>query len=113
MIIFTRMGWLVAAIWLGAIAACSKLPPDLISRYGIGTSRVGAMFLLGALIAAPLLLIAGKILNRDKAPRTIVRYGKPRTVNWGTHTFYMLPIEFWAVIIPVATLVFYAIFFFV
>ena len=113
MMIFTRMGWLVAAIWLGAIAATSQLSPGLISAYGMGLSRVAAMFLLAAAIAAPLLFITGKILNRDKVPRTIVRYGKGRTVNWGTHTFYLLPIEFWALMIPAATLVFYAIFSFI
>ena len=108
MIIFTRMGWLVAAIWLASVAACSQLSPEFTGVYRV--SRVAAIFLLAAALSAPLLFIAGKVLNRDKAPRTIIRYGKERTVNWGTHTFYMLPIEFWALMIPGATLVFYAIF---
>ncbi len=110
---FTRMGWLVAAVWLGAVAASSQVPPELIITYGMGVSRVEAMFLLAAAISAPLLFIAGKVLNRHKVPRTIVRYGKERIVYWGTHTFYFLPIEFWSGMIPVATLVFYVIFSFI
>lgn len=110
MIIFTRMGWIVAAFWLGAVALCSQIPPEQIAAHGMGLSRVAAMFLLAAALSAPLIFIAGKILNRDKVPRTIVRYGKERTVNWGTHTFYMLPVEFWALMIPAFTLVFWVIF---
>ena len=110
MIIYTRMGWVVAAIWLAAIALASQLSPEMIIQYGMGVSRAAAMFLLAAVISAPLLFIVGTILNRDKVPRTILRYGKVRTVNWGTHTFYMLPVEFWALMIPAATLVLYAIF---
>ncbi len=110
MIEFTRMGWLVAAIWLGGIAAFSQLSPELIDQHGMGVSRVGAIFLMAAALSSPLLFIAGKALNRDKVPRTIVRYGKQRLVNWGTHTFFMLPIEFWSLMIPAFTLVFYVIF---
>lgn len=113
MFFYTRMGWLVAIVWLAAVAASSQIPPNLISAYGMGASRVAAIFLGAAAISGPLLFILGKILNRDKVSRTIVRYGKERTVNWGTPTFNMLPIEFWAVIIPVFTLVAYGIFAFV
>ena len=110
MIIYTRMGWLVAVIWLSAIALASQVSPDLITTYGMGVSRAAGIFLLAAVMSAPLLFIVGSFLNRHKTPRTIVRYGKERTVNWGTHTFYMLPIEFWAMMIPAVTLVLYAIF---
>lgn len=110
MILYTRMGWLVAAIWLASIATASQVPPDLIVQHGMGLTRVAAIFLLAAAMSTPLVFIAGTVLNRDKVPRTIVRYGKERIVNWGTHTFYMLPMEYWAIMIPVATVVFYCIF---
>lgn len=110
MILYTRMGWLVAAIWLGAVALASKIDPAVIAQHGHGVSRVAAMFLVAAAISAPLLFVIGSMLNRTKVPRTIVRFGKEKTVHWGTHTFYMLPVEYWAGMIPVFTVVFYAIF---
>lgn len=110
MIIYTRMGWLVPAVWLAAIALASQIPPALLAQYGMGATRATMIFLLGAALSAPLVFMLGTLLNRDKMPRRIVRFGKEKIVNWGTHTFYMLPIEYWAMMIPVATVVFYAIF---
>ena len=43
------------------------------------------------------------------APALIVRYGKKKIVSWGTHTFYFLPIEYWAWLIPVFTILSWAI----
>ncbi len=113
MILYTGMGWVVALIWIGAMAAAGNVTPEFISDYGMGISRAGGVFMLAALISAPVLFIGGKALNRVKVPRTIRRYGKDRTVNWGRHTFYMLPIEFWAGIIPAITVLAFAVFSFV
>jgi hypothetical protein len=110
MILYTRMGWLVPALWLAAIAASSQIPASLLVQYGFGLNRATLIFLLAAAVSTPLVFIAGKLLNRDKAPRRIVRFGKEKIVNWGSHTFYMLPVEYWAIMIPGATIVFYAIF---
>ncbi len=109
MFLYTRMGWLVPFIWLGAVAAASQIPPALLDSYGFGVSRVGMMFLLAAAVSTPLLYLFGVVLNRQKVPRKIVRFGKEKTVHWGTHTFNMLPVEYWAIMIPVGTIVFYAI----
>lgn len=70
---------------------------------------VAAIFILAAILSTPLVLIAGLILNKNKVQRTIVRYGKKKIVNWGTHTFYFLPIEYWAWLIPVFTILSWAI----
>lgn len=113
MILYTGMGWVVALIWIGAMAAAGEVPHELISRYGMGISRAGGVLMLAGLISAPVLFIVGSVLNRVKVRRTILRYGKDRTVNWGVHTFYMFPIEFWAIIIPAITLLFHAVFSFV
>lgn len=109
MVFFTRMGWLVLAIWLGALIGASNIPPEKLTEWGIGLSKVSFMFLSAAAISAPLLFIVGTLLNREKHPRTIKRFGKDKVVNWGTHTFNFLPVEYWALIIPVATVIAYAI----
>lgn len=109
MVFFTRMGWLVLAVWLGALILASNVPPEKLAQYGIGMSRAAFIFLSAAAVSAPLLYLLGSVLNREKHPRTIKRFGKDKVVNWGTHTFNFLPIEYWAGVIPLATIVGYAI----
>jgi hypothetical protein len=104
------MGWLVPAIWLAALAMSSQVPARLLEQYGIGTHQVPFIFLAAAAVSTPLLFVAGKMLNRDKKPRKIVRFGKEKIVNWGSHTFNTLPIEYWAIMIPIFTILFCAIF---
>ncbi len=88
----------------------SQIPASLLEQYGIGTHQVSLIFLTAATVSTPILFTAGRLLNRDKKPRKIVRFGKEKIVNWGPHTFSMLPIEYWAIMMPVFTIVFCAIF---
>ena len=109
MLLFTRMGWLVPCLWLAAVCIASQVPAQLLSEYVPQLSRVTFIFFLAAIISTPLVLISGLLLNREKVPRTLIRYGKERTVNWGTHTFYTLPMEYWAWFIPIFTMLAWAI----
>lgn len=109
MFLFTRMGWLVPAIWLAAVAAASQVPAELLVSYEIGLSRVAFIFLTAAAMSTHLVYIAGAVLNKQKSPRTIKRFGKDKVVHWGSHTFNMLPVEYWAAMIPAFTIVMYAI----
>ncbi len=104
------MGWLVPAIWLAAVAASSQVSADVAAQYGMGLSRVALIFFMAAAVSAPLLGLAGAVLNREKVPLTIRRFGREKEVLWGTHTFYMAPIGFWVIVIPVATAVSYFVF---
>jgi hypothetical protein len=110
MLIYTRMGWLVPAIWLAAVAASSQVSADAAEDYGMGLSRVACIFFVAAALSTPLVFLAGAVLNREKMPQTIRRFGKEKEVLWGTHTFYMAPIGFWVIVIPVATVASYFIF---
>ena len=109
MFLFTRMGWLVPALWLSAVCVASQVPAGWFLENIPQLSGVAAIFILAAILSTPLVLIAGLILNKNKVQRTIVRYGKKKIVNWGTHTFYFLPIEYWAWLIPVFTILSWAI----
>lgn len=113
MLLFTRMGWLVPFLWLSSVCAASQVPADWFAEQVPQLSRIAAIFFLAAIISTPLVLIAGLLLNKNKEQRTIVRYGKEKTVNWGTHTFYLLPIEYWAWFIPIFTILSWAIFSFI
>lgn len=108
MLIYTRMGWLVPAIWLAALALSSQISGDVAADYGLG--RVAFMFFVTAVLSTPLLWLAAAVLNRHKVPYTIRRFGKEKQVLWGTHTFYMTPIGYWVIVIPVATVAFYFLF---
>ena len=109
MLLYTRMGWLVPFFWLSSICAASQVPACFISEYFHYLSRPSAIFFLAAIISTPLVLITGLLLNKTKVQRTIVRYNKEKTVNWGTHTFYTLPIEYWAFFIPIFTILSWAV----
>ena len=113
MLLFTRMGWSVPFFWLSAVCAASQVPASWLSEHVSYLSSVSTIFFLAAIISTPLVLIAGLLLNKTKVPRTIVRYGKEKTVNWGTHTFYTLPIEYWAWFIPIFTILSWGVFSFV
>ena len=82
--LFTRMGWLVPLLWLSAVCLASQVPASWFFENIPQLSRIAAIFILAAIISTPLVLIAGLILNKNKVQRTIVRYGKKKTVNWGT-----------------------------
>jgi hypothetical protein len=110
MLIYTRMGWLVPAIWLAAVAASSQVSADAAEDYGMGLSRVAFIFFVAAALSTPLVFLAGAVLNREKMPQTIRRFGKEKEVLWGTHTFSMAPIGYWAVVIPGLTVVFFFVF---
>lgn len=107
MFLFTRMGWLVPVIWLAALALGSQVPKDVTAQHGMGLSHHAAVFFLAAALSAPLLWLAGALLNREKSARTIRPFGRERVVYWGPHTFYMFPIGYWAIVIPVATVLGY------
>jgi hypothetical protein len=66
---------------------------------------VPAVFLLASIVSSPLIGFVKIILNRERMARKIKGFGKERTVRWGTHTFYTLPIEYCAFVIPTAKVV--------
>lgn len=113
MLLYTRMGFLVPIFWLGSIAAASQILQKYHLPHLANISHASAIFLVGAATSSPLCLVVGKLLNRDKQQRMIRPFGKEKVVYWGTHTFNMFPVEYWALIIPVITLFSYAIFTFV
>ncbi|MES2889623.1 MAG: hypothetical protein V4739_16640 [Pseudomonadota bacterium] len=108
--VYTGMGWLAYVIWLAALCLSSQLVQAPLAWQGLEVSRVGAIFLLAAALSAPTIFIAGTVLNRHKVARKIFRFGKERTVHWGPHTLNLMPIEYWAFLIPAFTLVFYGVF---
>jgi len=113
MFVFTRMGWLVLFIWLSATCAAGQIMPVLVPRYFPGFSIVSAIFIAAAAVSSPLIFLLGILLNRKKVERKIKRFGKERTVYWGTHTFSMVPMEHFALIIPIVTAFFVVVFTFV
>lgn len=108
--VYTGLGWLVCVIWLAALCLSSQLVPTSVAWQGMEVSRVGAMFLLAAALSAPAIFVAGILLNRNKVERTIFRFGKERTVRWGPHTVSLLPVEYWAFLIPAYTVFFCVVF---
>ena len=49
---YTRMGWIVLAIWLAAIGLSSQISPDVAEQLGL--SRVAFVFVMAAAVSAPL-----------------------------------------------------------
>lgn len=103
MIFFSRMGWLVPAIWIAVLSGAGAVPPDMLASYGI-QNKAMFVFLAGAIVSAPLMWLIGGMLNKQKQEYLVKRFGKERVVRMGPHTFYFLPIEYYALIIPAATL---------
>jgi hypothetical protein len=98
-IFYTRQGWLVPAIWLAAVYGAKQIVPGFVLQHFPGIPVRSASFLVGGMLAAPLVFLAGILLNRKKSERTVNLFGKDRVVVWGEHTLYTLPVEHWALII--------------
>lgn len=105
MIVFSRQGWLVSLIWVLCLWISSELVPKFLVKTIPWMPVVPGIFLLASVISSPLIGLLGVALNQEKVERKIKTFGKERTVRWGTHTFYMLPIEYWAFVIPIVTVV--------
>jgi len=105
MLMYTRMGFLVPLFWVGSLATADHVVTNYSLQPFEHLSHVFQRFLLGAILTAILCYVVGKILNRVKFEQTIYRFGKQKIVCWGEHTFYMLPMEYWGLIILFVTLI--------
>ena len=103
------MGWLVPLVWFGALVLAGQVPAAAVAEHGLGLDRVSFVFLAAAAVCAPVLFLLGAVLNREKVPTTIRPLGREREVRWGTHTLYLMPIGYWALMMPVFTLVFFVV----
>ena len=68
MFLFTRMGWLVPALWLSAVCVASQVPAGWFFENIPQLSGVAAIFILAAILSTPLVLIAGYCLAENNTP---------------------------------------------
>jgi len=104
MLFWTGKGWLVFAIWILAVFFGAGV---LVDKWHLNDAAHLSppifVFLFAAFVSAATCWPLGRRVNPEKRP-IYWRFSREKTIRVGRNTFWLMPIEWWAWIIPATTI---------